>query len=289
MWFLRRGHPLPTYPLQAVLVVDLAETGEPLARTHRLIDEVDRCTRGETTRVRQRHSSDNGLEPIALQMNQTPLVWCRAGGREQDVGRFEIAVQDPGVVSHREGPSTYARIARTYGICGCFANSESSTTTAYACCCAVCWQRAGSELIDGGFFDKPAASNEMLMPAKVDEFEAGETRAVLDTYRGCRRGLCWSVVDPATSGRTGKLACGDRRHAPDSPFAKWLRRPASVRAVGHDRGSETSTITSPTRLPGTPRRSLTCPEDIPTPGCIRSLPVQSGADEKPWERGVVKT
>ncbi|WP_424752773.1 hypothetical protein [Mycobacterium sp.] len=107
MWFLRRGHPLPTYPLQAVLVVDLAETGEPLARTHRLIDEVDRCTRGETIRVRRRHSSGNGLELIALQMNRTPLVWCPAGGRgqnEQNVGRFEIAVQDPGVVSHRENP-----------------------------------------------------------------------------------------------------------------------------------------------------------------------------------------
>jgi hypothetical protein len=37
-------------------------------------------------------------------MNQTPLVWCPAGGRGQNVGSFEIAVHDPGVVSHREGP-----------------------------------------------------------------------------------------------------------------------------------------------------------------------------------------
>jgi hypothetical protein len=52
MWLLRRGgHPLPAYPLQAVLVVDVAETGEALARIRRLIDEVDRCTRGETIRV----------------------------------------------------------------------------------------------------------------------------------------------------------------------------------------------------------------------------------------------
>jgi hypothetical protein len=34
-----------------VLVVDVAETGEALARIRRLIDEVDRCTRGETIRV----------------------------------------------------------------------------------------------------------------------------------------------------------------------------------------------------------------------------------------------
>jgi hypothetical protein len=26
MWFIRRGHPVPTYPLQAVLVLDLTET-----------------------------------------------------------------------------------------------------------------------------------------------------------------------------------------------------------------------------------------------------------------------
>lgn len=47
MWFLRRGNLLPAYPLEALLVVDLTETGQPLARTHRLIDEVNRCTRGE--------------------------------------------------------------------------------------------------------------------------------------------------------------------------------------------------------------------------------------------------
>lgn len=32
----------------------------PFACIQRLIDEVDRCTRGETIWVRQRHSSDNG-------------------------------------------------------------------------------------------------------------------------------------------------------------------------------------------------------------------------------------
>ncbi len=52
LWFLRRGHPLPTYPLQAVLVVDLTETDGPPARVRRLIDKVNRCTRGETIRVR---------------------------------------------------------------------------------------------------------------------------------------------------------------------------------------------------------------------------------------------
>ncbi len=103
MWFRRRGHPLPTYPLQAWLVVYLAEAGEPLARTHRLIDEVDRCTRSETIWVHRRYSDDNGQDLIALQMDQTPPVWCSPGGREQNVGRFEIAVQDPAVVSHREG------------------------------------------------------------------------------------------------------------------------------------------------------------------------------------------
>ncbi len=99
MWFLRRGHLLPTYPLQAVLVVDPAETREPLARIRRLIDEVNRCTRGGTIRVHRRHSSDNGHAPIALQMNQT-LVWCPAGVRGQNVGRFETAARNPAVVSH---------------------------------------------------------------------------------------------------------------------------------------------------------------------------------------------
>lgn len=94
MWFLRRGHPLPTYPLQAVLVVNLAETREPLARIRWLIDEVNRCTRGETIRVHRRHSSDNGHALITLQMN------LPAGVRGQNVGRFETAAQDPGVVSH---------------------------------------------------------------------------------------------------------------------------------------------------------------------------------------------
>ncbi|BBY03260.1 hypothetical protein [Mycobacterium seoulense] len=67
MWFRRHGHPyFPTYPLETLLVVDLAETGEPLVHIDRLIDEVNRCTRGETIRVHQRHNSDNGhgLTPV---------------------------------------------------------------------------------------------------------------------------------------------------------------------------------------------------------------------------------
>jgi hypothetical protein len=60
MWFARHGHLLPAYPLETLLVVDLTKTGEPLARIHRLIDGVNRCTRGETIRVRPRCSSDNG-------------------------------------------------------------------------------------------------------------------------------------------------------------------------------------------------------------------------------------
>jgi hypothetical protein len=62
-----------------LLVVDLAETGEPLARIHRLIDEVNRCTRGETIRVHQRHSSDNGHDLIARQMN--PNDWPQLAER----------------------------------------------------------------------------------------------------------------------------------------------------------------------------------------------------------------
>jgi hypothetical protein len=60
MWFLRRGDPLPTYPLQALLVVDLTETGERLARIHRLIDEVNRYTRSETIRARHGHTAFGG-------------------------------------------------------------------------------------------------------------------------------------------------------------------------------------------------------------------------------------
>jgi hypothetical protein len=109
MWLAPRGHLFPAYPLEALLVVDLTETREPLARIHRLIDEVNRCTRGETIRVRPRCSSDNGHDLIAVQMNRTPLVWCPAGGRGQNVGSLEIAVQDPGVVSHLEGPQRVSR------------------------------------------------------------------------------------------------------------------------------------------------------------------------------------
>ena len=74
MWFARRRHLLPAPPWEALLVVDLTEIGEPLARIHRLIDQVNRCTRGETIRVRPRCSSDNGHDLIALQTNQTPVV-----------------------------------------------------------------------------------------------------------------------------------------------------------------------------------------------------------------------
>ena len=71
MWLLLRGrHPLPAYPLQAVLVVDLAETGEPLARIGRLIDDVDQCARGEAIRVCQQHDTGNRHDLIAPQMNE---------------------------------------------------------------------------------------------------------------------------------------------------------------------------------------------------------------------------
>jgi hypothetical protein len=102
MWFLRRGHPLPTYPLQTVLVVDLAETGVPLAHTHRLIDEVDRCTGLETIQIRRRYCSDTEHELVALGMKQKPPVSCLARDCEPNVGGFGIAVQNPGVVGPRE-------------------------------------------------------------------------------------------------------------------------------------------------------------------------------------------
>jgi hypothetical protein len=62
LWFLRRGHPLPTYPLQAVLVVDLTETGGPPARppahrrgqpVHPRRDNPGRCGEPVETRVRR--------------------------------------------------------------------------------------------------------------------------------------------------------------------------------------------------------------------------------------------
>jgi hypothetical protein len=67
VWFIRRrGQHFPKYPSETLLVVDLIETGEPLARIHWMIDEVNRCTRGDAIRARQRRSSDNGHDLIAL-------------------------------------------------------------------------------------------------------------------------------------------------------------------------------------------------------------------------------
>jgi hypothetical protein len=67
VWFIRRrGQHLPKYPSITQLVVDLIETGEPLARIHWMIDEVNRCCRGDAIRARQRCSGDNGHDPIAL-------------------------------------------------------------------------------------------------------------------------------------------------------------------------------------------------------------------------------
>ncbi len=63
MWFRRRGHSLPTYPLQAVLVV---------------------YTRGEPIWVHRLYSDGNGHDPIAGQ-NQT------------------LAMQSPAVLGYREG------------------------------------------------------------------------------------------------------------------------------------------------------------------------------------------
>ena len=57
---------LSQYPSETLLVVDLIETGEPLARIHWMIDEVNRCTRGDAIRARQRRGSDNGHDLIAL-------------------------------------------------------------------------------------------------------------------------------------------------------------------------------------------------------------------------------
>ena len=67
VWFIRRrGQHFPKYPSETLLVVDLSETGEPLARIHWMIDEVNRCSRGDAIRARQRRSGDNGHDLIAL-------------------------------------------------------------------------------------------------------------------------------------------------------------------------------------------------------------------------------
>jgi hypothetical protein len=89
----------------------------------------------ETTRVHPRCSSDNGHDLIAVQMNQTPPVWLPPEVADKVFGNVEIAVQDPGVVSNRAGPSTSARIAYTglCGVCRWSTNSAPSTTPAYAC------------------------------------------------------------------------------------------------------------------------------------------------------------
>ena len=79
VWFIRRrGQHFPKYPSETLLVVDLIETGEPLARIHWMIDEVNRCSRGDAIRARQRRSGDNGHDLIALTCTSD------AGGRLTD-------------------------------------------------------------------------------------------------------------------------------------------------------------------------------------------------------------
>jgi hypothetical protein len=68
VWFLRRGPHFPTYPL---ILLDPTEIGKLLARTRPLIDEVDRCTRGDAIQVRHRRGSDNGWMPVLQGVSPT--------------------------------------------------------------------------------------------------------------------------------------------------------------------------------------------------------------------------
>jgi hypothetical protein len=58
--------------METLVLLDLTETGEPLARIDRIIHEVNCCTRGEAIHVRQRHSSENRHGLIALAWRSDP-------------------------------------------------------------------------------------------------------------------------------------------------------------------------------------------------------------------------
>jgi hypothetical protein len=76
VWFIRRGPLFGSAPMETLVLLDLTETGEPLARIDEIIHEVDCCTRVEAIHVRQRHSSESRHDLIAL-------AWRSAPGRSR--------------------------------------------------------------------------------------------------------------------------------------------------------------------------------------------------------------
>jgi hypothetical protein len=54
MLFLRRGQRFVAFPLETLVLVDLAETGEPLERLRRLIHDVNWCTREQAIQIHHR-------------------------------------------------------------------------------------------------------------------------------------------------------------------------------------------------------------------------------------------
>jgi len=71
VWFLRRGPRFAAYPLETLILLDPTEIGKLLARTRPLIDEVDRCTRGDAIQVRHRRGSDNRWMPVLQGVSPT--------------------------------------------------------------------------------------------------------------------------------------------------------------------------------------------------------------------------
>jgi hypothetical protein len=74
VWFIRRGPHFRLSPAEALLLLDLAQTGEPPARIDAIFNEVDCCTRNEAIHIRPRHPGENRHDVIALAWRHSPAA-----------------------------------------------------------------------------------------------------------------------------------------------------------------------------------------------------------------------
>jgi hypothetical protein len=77
MWFLRRRN--PSRPGATTVVVDLTDSGETVARTRRLIRDINICTRGDSIYVLGRRVADIGNALSLVTRGAAPLVIVESG------------------------------------------------------------------------------------------------------------------------------------------------------------------------------------------------------------------
>src|SRR5689334_18684128 len=71
IWFVRRRSHARSRG--TILVVDPTTSREPVARTHRLIRDINRCTRGEDIQVLGRRTADIGMALSIVTRDAAPL------------------------------------------------------------------------------------------------------------------------------------------------------------------------------------------------------------------------